>query len=81
MYKCDKPDTEEYLLGRRIDKHVDDPKADDEANKGNCSIFFVGKPDSSTWDYTGILDWYASVQLVTGTGVDTALGEVLKRDY
>ena len=41
MYKCDKPDTEEYLLGRRIDKHVDDPKEDDEANKGNFSFVFT----------------------------------------
>ena len=41
MYKCDKPDTEEYLLGRRIDKHVDDPKADDEANKGNFGFTFT----------------------------------------
>ena len=41
MYKCDKPDTEEYLLGRRIDKHVDDPKEDDEANKGNFSFIFT----------------------------------------
>ena len=41
MYKCDKPDKEEYLLGRRIDKHVDDPKADDEANKGKFSFIFT----------------------------------------
>ena len=34
MYKCDKPGTEEYLLGRRIDKHIEEPKENDEADKG-----------------------------------------------
>ena len=35
MYKQDKPDTEEYLLGRRIDKHVDTPP---EENKSKCAV-------------------------------------------
>ena len=38
MYKQDKPDTEEYLLGRRIDKHVDTPP---EENKSKCAVWWL----------------------------------------
>ena len=35
MYKQNRPDTEDYLLGRRIDKFVDDEKEEtDSAAKG-----------------------------------------------
>uniref|UniRef100_A0A0B7BGC6 Uncharacterized protein n=1 Tax=Arion vulgaris TaxID=1028688 RepID=A0A0B7BGC6_9EUPU len=36
MYKSDKPDSEEYLLGKRIDKHVDG----EEEKKDESSVIF-----------------------------------------
>ena len=35
MYKQEKPELEEYLLGRKIDKHVDED-ANQETKSGKC---------------------------------------------
>ena len=34
MYKEDKPDLDEYLLGRKIDKHIENDEEKQEQNKG-----------------------------------------------
>jgi len=36
MYKANQPDTEEYLLGRRIDKHIEEQDKPEE-NNGNSN--------------------------------------------
>ena len=41
MYKCDKPGSEEYLLGRRIDKHIEEPKESEETDKGLVSFRYM----------------------------------------
>ncbi|KAK2178958.1 hypothetical protein NP493_521g00011 [Ridgeia piscesae] len=40
MYKCDKPGSEEYLLGRRIDKHIEEPKESEETDKDAPGALF-----------------------------------------
>ena len=51
MYKADKPDTEEYLLGRRIDKHIEEQDKPEE-NKG------TGKYDNIVLVFIAAIPWY-----------------------
>lgn len=58
MYKEDKPDSEEYLLGKRIDKHVEGEQDKKEGRKIVSFIFIKSEVRISIFFILGNITGY-----------------------